>query len=95
MGIKAQVLIEMDSQQFDTFFSAFIIDSFNRFNQFSVYLLTNFITVKHYFTLLRIDNFAMCLKNDILCNRVYDCVYYVILLQCQIPLCCVCMTNAL
>ncbi len=45
--VKAQVLIEMDSQQFKTFFSAFIIDSFNRFNQFSVYLLTNFITVKH------------------------------------------------
>ena len=95
MGIKAQVLIEMDTKQFKTFFSAFIIDSFNRFNQFSVYLLTNFITVKHYSTLLRIDNFAMCLKNDILCNHVYNCVYCVILLQCQLPLCNVCMTDAL
>ncbi len=45
MGIKAQVLIEMDSQQFKTFI-AFIIDAFDRFNQFSVYLLTKFITVK-------------------------------------------------
>jgi hypothetical protein len=61
MGIKAQVLIEMDSQQFKTFI-AFIIDAFDRLNQFSVYLLTNFITVKHYSTLLRIDNFAMCSK---------------------------------
>ncbi len=65
MGIKAQVLIEMDSQQLKTFFIAFIIDSFDRFNQFSVYLLTNFITVKHYSTLLWIDNFAMCTKSDI------------------------------
>ncbi len=45
MGIKAQVLIEMDSQQFKTSI-AFIIGAFDRFNQFSVYLLTNFITVK-------------------------------------------------
>ncbi len=73
MSRKTKIFILVDSQQLKAFFRTVVKNSVNRFNQFIVNGLVNFIAIEHNSTLVRVYSFAIGSEYNVLSfARIYS-----------------------